>query len=222
MEDEYYIAVAGETKGPYSRSQLKTMWDQGLVTCDTQYWDESKRDWYLLSTFFEHEMPGARLRRDFASIQPNEEPPRVVPAEPKEPPPGVGRVSASQGIRTAGKWIAAILVIIWVAYNWRSDPDADARGFAEQFVSDVLSKPSSARFEKTEIIQKEGSAYLFHVVVTASGRDAEREQFSYLVCFKLDGGHAKSRKDLVVSNASDPPTSDEVSIVKSLNGWPFN
>src|SRR6266481_10140159 len=55
MPDDYYIAQAGETKGPYSKAQLKSMWDHGLITSDTQYWREGMDDWYLVQTLLESE-----------------------------------------------------------------------------------------------------------------------------------------------------------------------
>src|SRR5437868_3898795 len=53
MSEDYYVAIGDETKGPYAKTQLKSMWDQGLITCDTRYWNETERDWYLLSNLFE-------------------------------------------------------------------------------------------------------------------------------------------------------------------------
>jgi len=50
VPDDYYIAQAGETKGPYSNAQLKSMWDRGLITSDTEYWREGMDDWYLVET----------------------------------------------------------------------------------------------------------------------------------------------------------------------------
>jgi len=53
MPDDYYIAKAGETEGPYSKAQLKSMWDCGLITSDTQYWRQGVDDWYLVETLLE-------------------------------------------------------------------------------------------------------------------------------------------------------------------------
>src|SRR5215472_15500213 len=53
MPDDYYIAESGENKGLYSKAQLKSMWDQGLITSDTQYRTERMDDWYLLSTLLD-------------------------------------------------------------------------------------------------------------------------------------------------------------------------
>jgi hypothetical protein len=41
-------------------------------------------------------------------------------------------------------------------------PDAIARGLAKEFVADLLSKPNEAVFEKINIVEKDGPAYLFH------------------------------------------------------------
>jgi hypothetical protein len=53
MSADYYIEANGKTQGPYSMAQLRSMWDQGLITSDTQYWTESMDDWYLVSTLLE-------------------------------------------------------------------------------------------------------------------------------------------------------------------------
>jgi hypothetical protein len=60
MSDIYYLAAGGETKGPYSKAQLKSMWDQGLITSETQYWTEGMDDWYLACTLLENEEEGSR------------------------------------------------------------------------------------------------------------------------------------------------------------------
>jgi hypothetical protein len=101
-------------------------------------------------------------------------------------------------------------------------PDSIAAGHAKQFVADFLSKPNEAVFEKVDIVEKDGPLYLFHVVVTAPSAGAERARLSYLVCFKLDGGDAKFNKGIAVQDASDPPTKEEVILMKAVNGWPLN
>jgi len=49
MSDDYYFRLCGEIKGPYSKAQLKSMWDQGLITTDAQYWTQGMADWYPIS-----------------------------------------------------------------------------------------------------------------------------------------------------------------------------
>ena len=49
---EYHICINGQVKGPYSKGQLKSMWENGLITSDTQYWREGLNDWLYLKNFF--------------------------------------------------------------------------------------------------------------------------------------------------------------------------
>lgn len=55
MSDEYYIAESGKTKGPFSKAQLRSMWEHGLITSDTQYWTHGLDDWYLVANLLEGE-----------------------------------------------------------------------------------------------------------------------------------------------------------------------
>jgi hypothetical protein len=95
--------------------------------------------------------------------------------------------------------------------------DDVASAFAKQFVEALLSKPDEANFQKVKILQKEGPAYVFHVVVSAPGAGPTRVSLSYLVCFKVNGTHAKFNEGSVVQEVSDPPTDDEIEITKSIN-----
>ena len=80
MPDDYYIAQAGETKGPYSKAQLKSMWNRGLIPSDTQCWREGMDDWYLVETLLESQkendlsdpptQTGDRLQTPPVSTQP--------------------------------------------------------------------------------------------------------------------------------------------------------
>src|SRR4029077_18435833 len=63
--------------------------------------------------------------------------------------------------------------------------DNIARRQAQSLVWDGVSHPVSARFEKVNIVDKDGPFYLFHVVLTSPGARAARDRSSYLVCFKL-------------------------------------
>ena len=37
----YYIIVGGETKGPYTIGQLRSMWQSGIITSKTFYCQEN-------------------------------------------------------------------------------------------------------------------------------------------------------------------------------------
>ena len=43
--DKYYIAVDDERKGPYALSQLRKMWDSGIITMDTKYTADGMNGW---------------------------------------------------------------------------------------------------------------------------------------------------------------------------------
>jgi len=86
--DSYYIAESGETQGPYSRAQLKSMWDQGLITSDTQYWTEGMDDWHLLSNLLE-EQP----ERDVSPMAENKGSHPQISSAPSDP--GVSAKSQS-------------------------------------------------------------------------------------------------------------------------------
>lgn len=98
--------------------------------------------------------------------------------------------------------------------------DHIARGQAKFLVWDGVSHPASARFEKVDIVDKHWPFYLFNVVLTSAGAGAERHRTSYLVCFKLTEHTTEFRIVTVVQYASDPPTENEITIDKHLNGWP--
>jgi hypothetical protein len=100
--------------------------------------------------------------------------------------------------------------------------DHFARRQAEFLVWDGVSHPSSARFEKIDIIDKDWPFYLIHVVLTSPGSGAERDRSSYLVCFKLTERTTEFRMLTVIQYASDPPTKNEITIDKRLNRWPLS
>jgi hypothetical protein len=100
--------------------------------------------------------------------------------------------------------------------------DDIARREAQFLVMDGVSHPSSARFEKVNLVDKDGPFYLFHVVLTTPGGRVDRYRKSYLVCFKLTERATEFRILTVIQDASDPPTENEVAINKRLNRWPVS
>ena len=100
--------------------------------------------------------------------------------------------------------------------------DEIARQQAQFLVWDGVPHPFSARFEKVDIVDKDGAFYLFHVLVTSPGAGAERDRSSYLVCFKLTERTTEFRIVTVIQYASDPPTELEIAIDKRLNRWPVS
>ncbi len=56
MQQRYFIRQNGETKGPYSIGQLRSMWLSGTVTADTQYCEEGLEDCWLHLRVLEQEL----------------------------------------------------------------------------------------------------------------------------------------------------------------------
>src|SRR4030095_16584904 len=97
--------------------------------------------------------------------------------------------------------------------------DDIARKQAQFLVWNGVSHPSSAIFEKVNIVDKCWRFYLFHVVLTSPGARVERDRSSYLVCFRLTERTTEFRIVTVIQYASDPPTENEITIDKRLNRW---
>ena len=97
--------------------------------------------------------------------------------------------------------------------------DQIARREAQSLVWDGVPHSPSARFEKTEIVDKEWPFYLFHVVTATPGTGMEGDHSSYLVCFKLAEHSTEFHIVTVIQYASDPPTEQEIRLDKRLNRW---
>lgn len=100
--------------------------------------------------------------------------------------------------------------------------DDTARKEAKFFVWDGVSHAVAATFEKVNLVEKDGSFYLFHVVITSRGARGKRDRSSYLVCFKLAQDRTEFRILTAIQYASDPPTENEIAIDKRLNRWPVS
>ena len=129
--------------------------------------------------------------------------------------------------------LAVILIALTVAtfqthagiLDWFFDVvnnDNIARREAQSLVWDGVSHPFSARFEKVDIVDKDGPFYLFHVVITSPGAGVKHDRGSYLVCFRLTEHTTEFRIVTVIQYASDPPTENEIAIDKRLNRWPVS
>lgn len=136
-------------------------------------------------------------------------------------------------LATLMRQLTVILIALTVAtfqthagsLDWLFDAannDDFARRQAQFLVWDGVSHPFSARFEKVDIVDKDGPFYLFHVVITSPGAGVERDRSSYLVCFKLTELGTEFRIVPVIQYASDPPTENEIAIDKRLNRWPVS
>ncbi|MDB2327301.1 DUF4339 domain-containing protein [bacterium] len=53
MDDQYWITIGDEQRGPYTISQLRSMWQSGTITANTLYWQQGFDDWFSLSTIID-------------------------------------------------------------------------------------------------------------------------------------------------------------------------
>ncbi len=138
-----------------------------------------------------------------------------------------------RGLATLMRQLTVILTALTVvtfqthagSLDWLFDVannDNIARRQAQFLVWDGVPHPFSASFEKVDIVDKDWPFYLFHVVITSPGAGVERDRSSYLVCFKLTERTTEFRIVTVIQYASDPPTENEITIDKRLNGWPVS
>ena len=136
-------------------------------------------------------------------------------------------------VTTLMRQLAVIVTALTVAtfkthagsFDWLFDVannDNIARGQAQLLVWDGVPHPFSARFEKVDIVEKDGPFYLFHVVIASPGAGAKRDRSSYLVCFRLTERATEFHIVTVIQCASDPPTEQEIMIDKRLNRWPMS
>src|SRR3982751_6771110 len=124
--------------------------------------------------------------------------------------------------------VSVILIALTVAtsqtpaanLDWLYDVannDKLAREQAQFLLWDGVPHSLSARFDKTDLIDKDLPFYLFHIVIASPGAGAERDRTSYLVCFRLTERTTEFHIVTVIQCASDPPTEEEITIDKRLN-----
>lgn len=51
----YFLLINGETKGRYSVSQVKAMYEAGTITADTLYWSDGLPEWKPVDHLFQQE-----------------------------------------------------------------------------------------------------------------------------------------------------------------------
>jgi hypothetical protein len=54
---DYHITVQGEQKGPYSLSQIQSMWESGTITSDSLYWNTEAKEWNPIKELLESQNP---------------------------------------------------------------------------------------------------------------------------------------------------------------------
>ena len=88
-------------------------------------------------------------------------------------------VVAALAVATFGAHAGTLDSVLDIGNN-----DGIARDQAQFLVWDGVAHPFSARFEKVNLVDKDGTFYLFHVVLTSPAVGVQRDRNSYLVCFK--------------------------------------
>jgi hypothetical protein len=108
----YFIHQGGETYGPYTIGQLRSMWSTGQVTGETLYCEEGGENWLHLRV----------LETDL-------DPPKASP--PPIPSPPARRTSALRLIFViAGLFLAALALIALVGTLGRSNDDTVSEAYA--------------------------------------------------------------------------------------------
>ena len=54
---DYHITVQDEEKGPYSLSQLQSMWESGTITSDSLHWNTEAEEWRPIKDLVEPSLP---------------------------------------------------------------------------------------------------------------------------------------------------------------------
>jgi len=78
---DYFIKVKGEEKGPYAESQLRSMWNSGIITTDTLFRENESQEWQPISRLLEREQVPATANAPQAPIS---QPDLPAPAPPKQ------------------------------------------------------------------------------------------------------------------------------------------
>lgn len=79
MTVQYFIILPEGQKGPFTITQLTTMWGAGQITSETLHWFEGLAEWIPLGDFVEQEMASQRREEKRAA---------VASAAPKDLPSG--------------------------------------------------------------------------------------------------------------------------------------
>lgn len=56
--EHYYLRVADETSGPFSRAQIEQFWREARINAKTLYWDEAAQLWKPVTDLFMPEQKG--------------------------------------------------------------------------------------------------------------------------------------------------------------------
>ncbi|MCL4552529.1 MAG: hypothetical protein M1305_03095 [Candidatus Marsarchaeota archaeon] len=97
---------------------------------------------------------------------------------------------------------------------------ASAIACAKDLVSENLKAPATAKWQEETVVEKSGDKYLVFVVVDAQNSFGAMMRTRYLVYLRLlDNDQYKYIPSTPFIECSDPPTEDEISVMKGMAGW---
>ena len=75
----YYILITGASTGPYTASQMRTMWSLGRIPANAHYWTDGQPDWHPVHQLAAMLDPSAAMKGDGAN-SPYSTPNTTMPA----------------------------------------------------------------------------------------------------------------------------------------------
>ncbi|MCW1923229.1 GYF domain-containing protein [Luteolibacter arcticus] len=106
MNDHYWIQSGSDQKGPYTLSQLQSMWRGGSITADTLYFQEGLEGWEPISLIAETLDPPKPVLSSTPAYQAPAVPQQINSAQPPKNPgvaavlsffvPGLGQIYNGQ------------------------------------------------------------------------------------------------------------------------------
>lgn len=107
----YFIGQDGETKGPYTIGQLRSMWHAGTITGDTLYCEEGYEDWLHLRVLADE------LEQQF-------QPPHIPQRSVATPPPIPRRRSGARTrLAAVSMAVVGLVLMFWIIGHLADTPD---------------------------------------------------------------------------------------------------
>jgi hypothetical protein len=135
---EYFIKTKGEEKGPYAESQLRSMWNSGIITSDTVFRESESQDWRPISRLLEpEEVVVTADRQQPTTPQPDTPQPAPVssPAPPKKSQAGAIAALVILLAIIAGMILGNIHVISGARLESPRIVKRESFGFSETFIN---------------------------------------------------------------------------------------
>ncbi|HTJ00295.1 MAG TPA: DUF4339 domain-containing protein [Dongiaceae bacterium] len=188
---DYYVNIAGQTKGPYTIHQLRQMWNAGTVTRQTLYSQEGMSEWLPLGHLQYHLETEPETAAPVASGTPQ------TPAAPaKRKSFGLGRIV---GLGCLGIFILILLLIFIGALAGNSGKTASDNKFdayytaKTSFVPAQLKAPSTAKFADFSdcTVTVEGDVYTVSGWVDAQNSFGAMIRQNFVCKLRLDASRGK-------------------------------